>query len=290
MSFPEPGATTPPAPQPPSHNEPASYGAPTPPAGPKSDRNVLALIALITSIVGFVFACIPGALVVGWVLLPIAFILAIVSLFLKGRGKALGIAGLIVSVVGTIVAIVVFFAVVASSFSNAFDDEVSIETPTSVAPATDEPSAAESTDADEPAGTAGSRENPATLGYAINSDTWTVTVNSYNADGNAAVTEASEFNDAAPPGSHYELVNYTVTYTGDESAYAAEVSVDLVTSAGNVVNSFDTFVMLGDSIGLDELFNGGSATGSAAFVVPDGEVSLVRVSPGYFADDVFVKP
>ncbi|WP_258934510.1 hypothetical protein [Nesterenkonia pannonica] len=36
---------------------------------------------------GAVFACIPGALIVGWVLLPIAFILGLVSLFLRGRRR-----------------------------------------------------------------------------------------------------------------------------------------------------------------------------------------------------------
>lgn len=39
---------------------------------------------MIIAIVGFIFACIPGALIVGWLLLPIAFILGIVAVFLKG--------------------------------------------------------------------------------------------------------------------------------------------------------------------------------------------------------------
>ena len=66
--------------------------------------------------------------------------------------------------------------------------------------------------------------------------------------------------------------------------------MDIVTSSGNVINSFDKFVVLDDSMGLDELFNGASATGSAAFVVPDGETVLVRVKPGFLADEAFVKP
>ncbi|NRD08870.1 hypothetical protein [Rathayibacter agropyri] len=75
------------------------------------------------------------------------------------------------------------------------------------------------------------------------------------------------------------MVNYTVTYTGEKSAYAAEVRADVVTTAGNVVNSFDTIVLLEDSIGMDELFNGASATDSAAFVIPDRESALIRVRP-----------
>jgi hypothetical protein len=85
-------------------------------------------------------------------------------------------------------------------------------------------------------------------------------------------------------------VNYTVTYTGTDSSIAAEVGVSLVTSAGNVINSYDSMVVLSDGMGLDELFTGASATGSDAFLVPDGETALVRVRPGFVTDDVFVKP
>ncbi|MFS2242763.1 hypothetical protein V2S05_10670, partial [Microbacterium sp. OR16] len=61
-------------------------------------KNVVALIAMIVAIVGFIFACVPGALTVGWVLLPIAFVLSIVSLFLKGGRKWMGVVGLVVSI------------------------------------------------------------------------------------------------------------------------------------------------------------------------------------------------
>ncbi|GAA2035740.1 hypothetical protein GCM10009819_20330 [Agromyces tropicus] len=89
------------------------------PGSADAKPHVLGIIALIVAAVGFIFACIPGALIVGWILLPIAFILSIVALFLKGR-KWAAIAGLVVSIVGTIVGFVVFFAVVATSFEQAF--------------------------------------------------------------------------------------------------------------------------------------------------------------------------
>jgi len=247
---------------------------------PKPARNVLALVALITSILGFIFACIPGALIVGWILLPIGFILAIVSLFLKGRGKALGVAGLVISVVGTIVAAVVFFAVIATSFNDAFGDG---ETTVSEAPA----ESGVDTDSEALTSEAGTRENPVPLGTTISNDDWTVVVNSYAVDGNALVA-ANDFNEAPPAGSHFEVANYTVTYTGEESSYGAEVQISVVTGSGNVVNSFDQFVVLDDSMGLDELFNGASATGSVAFLVPDGEPTVVRVNPGILSDDLFV--
>lgn len=271
----------------PQGTPPLNDQQPTPPSAPniKKPRNTLGLVAFIVAVVGFVFACIPGALIVGWVLLPVAFILGLVSLFLKGRGKAFGITAVIVSVIGTVVGVVVFFTVVANAFDESFGGtDVSVSTPTG------EPAA--SSDSDEGKASAesaaGTRETPAAIGSTITGENWTAVVNSYTTDGNAAVA-ADEFNDAPPAGSHYEIVNYTVTYTGDESGLAGEVGIDLVTSSGKVVNSYDTFVSLPDSIGADELFNGAASTGSQAFVVPDGETALVRVRPGVVADEVFVK-
>jgi len=280
MSVPHPPAAPAPQPGPP----------PMPPADPTASApkktNVLALIAMIVAIVGFIFACVPGALIVGWVLLPIAFVLSIVSLFLKGDRKWMGIVGLIVSIVGTIVGFVVFFAVVATAANEAFGGtETTVTQPADeeVEPAADE---------EEPADAAeqGTRENPYPLGSQISSSDWTVVVNSHTADGAATVADGNMFNEAAPAGSHYEIVNYTVTYTGAESGLAAETAVALVTSAGNVINGYDSLVVLADSFGLDELYNGASATGSQAFLVPDGETALIRVRPGMLADEVFVKP
>ncbi len=259
--------------------------SPSPQVKPRKARNTLGLVAFIIAVVGFIFACIPGALIVGWVLLPVAFILGIVSLFLKERGKGFGITAVILSVVGTVVAVVVFFTVVANAFNDSFgSSEVSVSPPSSA------PAAAQDTDESAaPADSAqGTRDNPVGVGSTVTGDDWTAVVNSYTTDGNATVA-ADDFNDAPPAGSHYEIVNYTVTYTGDESGLAGEVGIDLVTSSGKVLNSYDTFVSLPDSIGADELFNGASSTGSQAFVVPDGETALVRVRPGVLADEIFVK-
>jgi len=258
---------------------------PVDPAVPAPKKtNVLALIALITAAVGFLFACIPGALIVGWILLPIAFVISIVSLFLKGDRKWMGVVGLVLSIVGTIVGFVVFFAVVANAAQEAFGSGDTV-----VSQPADED--AETAAEDEPADAAaeGTRENPYPLGSTISTSDWTVVVNSHTADGAAAVA-ANGFNEAAPAGSHYEVINYTVTYTGEESGLAAEVAMAFVTSAGNVVNSYDNLVILEDGFGMDELYNGASATGSEAFLVPDGETALIRVRPGMFADEVFVQP
>ncbi|MGM7698468.1 hypothetical protein [Microbacterium sp. A84] len=284
MSVPNPPAAPSPQQMPPA--PPADPQAPTP--TPKK-TNVVALIALIVAAVGFIFACIPGALIVGWILLPIAFILSIVSFFIKGDRKWMGVVGLILSIVGTIIGVVVFLAVVATAADDAFNEAFGDGDTTVTQPAEEDAAVAAK---EEPADAAeqGTRDNPYPLASQISADDWAVVVNSHTADGAAAVAEGNMFNDPAPAGSHYEIVNYTVTYTGDESGLAAEVGIAFVTSAGNVVNSYDAMVMLADSIGMDELYNGASATGSEAFLVPDGETALIRVRPGMLADEVFVKP
>jgi hypothetical protein len=94
--------------------------SPLRPRVPARQSNAVGLVALILSIIGFVFACIPGALIVGWILLPAAFILSIIGLCLSGKSKGTSIAAVIIAIIGVIVGAVVFFAVVADGFHDAF--------------------------------------------------------------------------------------------------------------------------------------------------------------------------
>ena len=104
---------------------------PTAPAPDKKPRNILGIVALAVAAVGFIFACIPGALIVGWILLPIGFILGIIALFQKDKPKWQGLTAIIVSVVGTIVGVIVFMALAAGAVSDAIDDTVTEEVGTS---------------------------------------------------------------------------------------------------------------------------------------------------------------
>ena len=134
-------------PAPPAQIPVAAYEAAPAAGGPASaapvakERNTLGIVAIALAAFGFIFACIPGALIIGWIALPIAFVLSIVALFLKGKGKGLAISALIVSIVGTIVGVVVFLAVVATSFSTAFDETAGSDTQT-VAPKASQAAAA----------------------------------------------------------------------------------------------------------------------------------------------------
>jgi hypothetical protein len=91
---------------------------PTPtPAGGGKAGNPVGVIALVAAIVGAVFACIPGALIVGWILLPAAFLLSIVAVALPRKSRGAAVAALIISIVGTVVGFVVFFGMLGSAFS-----------------------------------------------------------------------------------------------------------------------------------------------------------------------------
>ena len=114
------------------------------------------------------FACIPGALIVGWVLLPAAFILSIVGLCLSGKSKGTSIAAVIVSIVGVIVGAVVFFAVVADGFHDAFGKSEFGKSDLSA------PSSTSAIRSDK-SNQAGSRENPFPIGQSVHNEEWQVT-------------------------------------------------------------------------------------------------------------------
>lgn len=257
------------------------------PTKAKKPLNVVGLISLITAALGFIFACMPGALIVGWILLPIAFVLALVSLFLKDKPKGMGIAALILSIVGTIVGVVVFFAVVGSSFDNAFGSgDTKVVAPSGDAGSTDGAAA------EAPAAKTGTRETPYPIGSVIESKDWRVVVNSVTLAATDAVVAANQFNDPPAAGSEYILVNYSVTYIGDDAngQTPSFVSVSYVTADGKTVNSYDKSVIEPDPISSNALYNGGSATGNEAFEVPSATASqgVLAVRAGMFGDKVFV--
>ncbi|GAA1254201.1 hypothetical protein [Arthrobacter pascens] len=285
--------TAPGQPEQPPFGQPG-YGPPTQtfpprPTKTKKQSNVLGLIALITAALGFIFACIPGALIVGWILLPIAFVLGIVSLFLKDKVKWTGVTALIVSIVGTIVGFTVFFAVVGTSIDNALGSgDTKVATPSGDAGTNDQAAAKE-----DPAAKAGTRENPSPIGSVVESDDWRVVINSVTLAATDAVVAANQFNEAPAKGSEYILVNYSATYIGDDpdGQMPAFVSVEYVTANGTTVNGLDKLVTAPKPINTTStLYKDGTATGNMAIEVPTATAGqgVLAVRPGMLADKVFV--
>lgn len=265
-----------------------------PPEEQHKARNTVGLIALITSIVGAIFAVIPGALIVGWILLPIAFVLSIISLFMKHQKRGQGIAALIISIVGTVIGFIVFFAVVASSVDEAFNEDFQVETPaetdTGENPVDDDVPAEPADDA-EAVGEEGSRDNPLALGATVSSSDWGVTVNSVDLDATAAIQAENTFNEDPAEGNVYIMAEVTATYTGsDPEGDTPYVSVEYVSSGGNTFAGHDAMVVTPNEFdSLETLYEGASTTGNIAMEVPqdDLEGGTLRVSPGIFGDPVF---
>lgn len=255
---------------------------------PPKSRNTIGMIALITAIIGAIFALIPGAMILGWILLPIAFILSIVSLFMKHQKRGQGIAALIVSIVGTIVGMIVFIGVVGSAVDEAFNEEVQIQDPSEAEQVDEEvtPETAESADAEE-----GTRANPLALGSTINASDWDVTITSVDLNATDVILAENQFNEAPDEGHVYMMVELSATYTGtDPEGDTPWVGVEYVSASGNSFEAHDAMVVAPNSFDLMEtLYEGASSSGNIVLQVPTEELEdgTLRVTPSLFGDAVF---
>jgi hypothetical protein len=282
------GPTSPP---PGAPNTPGQGGF-VPPQPPAKTLNVLGIVALAIAALGLILSCIPGIMVVGWVLLPIGFILGIVSLFLKDKGKGFGIGAIITSVVGTIVAVIVFFLMVAMAVNTAVNES----SPTAVPPAqqtrpTDDATGpAEDPDSsDEGSSDEGTRENPFPLGTTLSNDEWEVTVNSVDLDATKKVADANRYNPKPEAGQIYIMANVTAKYIGEDESSSVLVTVEYVTPTGEVVRRTHA-VGLTENFEIKDLFTGGTVTGNMLFLVPAENVGegVLRVSAGFGSGEAFV--
>ncbi len=259
---------------------------PTPPAGPTPrTRNTIAIVALVAAIAGFVFSIWEGAYIVGWLLLPVAFVLAIVALVVKDRPRKMAVSALVISIVGPIAGGIAFMG----SVGKALDESFGTSTPTVKASAPDAGASEQPADQKtEPAAAeTGTRANPHPLGTTIATDEWEVTVNSFTADATDAVLAENQFNDKPADGSTYALVNVTLKRLAAEAGTPLEVAVGYVTAGGNVVTAADAFAVGPDALGFNEMYEGASVTGNVVLQIPAGDAGVLRIRPGILADEVF---
>ena len=245
---------------------------------------------MILAIIGFIFACIPGALIIGWVLLPVSFILGLVALFRKGETHWQAITAVVLAVVGTIVGVIVFIVAVGDALDEALSTTTSAAASSTVSALRASEPAMRTICSRAAAGT--SRENPLPIGSEISSKDWKIVVNSVTLHANDQVAAANEFNSPPADGNEYILVNYTETYTGnDPSGSMPFESVEYVTPGGVTIDSTSTIAVPPEPIDtLTTLYNGGSVTGNTVLeVASDGvENGVLSVQPGLLADKMFV--
>lgn len=278
-----------------------SYSPPSYPPQPymqapvpaKGVRNTLGLIAMIVAIVGFIFACVPGVLIVGWILLPISFILGLVAVFRQGETKWQAVTAIIVAVVGSIVGALVFVVVVADAVDEAVSSQTSAQASVvAEAPAQDERAVTSQPEAaaEEQSST---RDNPLPLGTEVKSREWSVVVSSVTFDATDAVLAENMFNDPPQPGTEYIIVNYSVTYTGNDPNGQSPifVGVNYVTADGVTIDGTESLVVAPQEIDrLTTLYNGGSVSGNIVLQVPSATAQdgVLAVEPGLIEDKVFI--
>jgi hypothetical protein len=261
---------------------PATFPAPT----PAKRTNIIGIIALVASIIGFVFACIPGALIVGWVLLPTAFVLGIVGLFLTGKARGTSVAAITLSIVGTVVGVVVFFTVASDAFKDSFNDSnLSASSPKSSAG--EKPDDTQAGGSDN-ASDAGSRQNPLPIGAAVSNEDWDVTLGAPR-EAWAEITSENQFNDPPEAGMEFWIVPVTATYKGDDTGNTGfEIQVKFV---GSDNRTYDDYcgVIPNPLADVGELYPGGEAAGNVCVAVPPGADGLWSVSTGFAGKPVFFR-
>ena len=249
-------------------------------------RNVVGIIALVCAVLGFIFACIPGALMLGWILLPIAFILGLVGVFMKGR-KWPAVAAIILSIVGTIVGAAVFIFVVGKAFDDSFNSDVTVSQGGEGAA----PNGSASPEEGKGNNPGDTRANPLPVGSTVESDEWAVTLNSVDLNATDAVLAENPFNEAPGADQTYALVNVTLAYKGDDPQGSTPMEiVSFVLPDGTTVNSYDTSAVAPEALdSLTTLYSGATVTGNVDFVVPAATAGegVISIQPDPFSKKKF---
>lgn len=236
---------------------------------------VLAVIAIVLSVGSILCLFYPPTRILGVIGAVVALALGIIVVSAKSSRTKTAFGALGMSLAATLIASQAVMSIV----SDALDRDSAESSDTAVS----------TRSGDE--FVAGTREEPGAIGSEISNDEWTVVIDSVDPGADAFIQEKDRFTPPAPTGSHYEIVNYSVTYLGDHRMLAGRVDVEVLLSSGATAQSYVSPVVLSDSFDrVKELHHGDSVTGSVVFIVPDDEKYVFRVVAGFEADEVFIEP
>jgi hypothetical protein len=236
--------------------------------------NVLGVVALVLAALGFVLACIPFVQIAGFVLLPIALVLAIVALFLPG-GKWPAIAGLIVAVLGAIAGIVVFAVVTVGVVGQIVDSEVIPEIEEQLEEEFSQVPTEEAEDADGAA--------TATLAFG-DTQAWDDGV-SMTVSGPEPFTPS----DLAAGADQAEDVVFTLTITNDSSENVQPVVFSRLESDGVEATRILDVGAEGGQVGIPPttaVLPGESLTWREAWSVADSASLTLQTAPSFTYEDV----
>jgi hypothetical protein len=223
--------------------------------------SVLGLVGLGLAALGTILAFIPVANVFGFVLLAAGFITSLISLFLKGR-KWPGITGLIVSVVGTIIGVVMIFVFTFVTLAGVVRDY-----PT--APPSSESDSG--TDDGDDSGFGTPEVVEGTLGQPV-------TVTQLSGSGEVTVNSATwaTSDGSSIPATNGGFVILDVTWTGiDGTSYVNPIYFGIETAEGTD-GTYDFFA--DGQFGSEELAAGESVDGTVTFDVAQSASYTVIVT------------
>lgn len=231
---------------------PPAYGATTP--APPSGPSILGLVGLGLAALGTILSCIPVIFWLGWLLLGAGFIVSLISLFLKGK-KWPGISGLVLSVIGAIIAVVMFFVIVFATVSDVVRDL---------------PTAPPSSDSDTGTGTDDGDTGTDTTEVVEGEMGSPVPINQSSATSEVTIHSATwaTSDGSSIPSTNGGYVILDVTFTGvSGTSYLSAFNFGIETAEG-VEGSYDYYV---DGIVAEELAPGDTVDGKITFDVAQSE-------------------
>ncbi|MDR2373748.1 MAG: hypothetical protein LBD77_06565 [Bifidobacteriaceae bacterium] len=261
---------------------PRTFAAPVaaPPPPPVKPRTPpIALVALAAAAAGTGFACFPSQLMaVGWVMLPVALVLAIIGRAQAGRQWPANAAA-VLAVVGAVAGFVAFKAATDQAIVDSFQD------PPATVTLPDGSAAPEGV---------GTRDSPAPLGAIIARESMTVVINSVILNATDQVVALNPRNPAPQAGQAYAIVNVTVDYTWGETEFdIADLGLAFVPEDGEVMTDFDALAIWEEPApglhqALRDIYEVSPATGNAVLAVPLQAEGVLAVRVGMFAKEVYV--
>lgn len=137
----------------------------------------------------------------------------------------------------------------------------------------------------------GTRENPHPAGYVVtvsdtgNNPLYTVTARLVEADATATIAAANQFNDLAPAGFKYALVEYTITGSNATTPVMPGVESfnwQIMTENGSISDQ-EFVVAPGASItGAPDLYEGQTYVGQAVYIVPAEAATFTFTTLGLY--------
>ncbi len=183
----------------------------------------------------------------------------------------------------------------ATTESSAAEDEAATgeteaaETETAVTEAAVTTEAPVATEPLAPAGPGSSLDQSAPLGTAVDvGGGWTFGLANYQPEAGSAVATENEYNEAAPAGQQYAMIEVTATYNGpdDKASVFLAPTLKAVGPTKKSYDQYDCSAVLPNQLDVAaDVFAGASITGNVCFVVDAADAAGLTVYTTGFDDD-----